>query len=292
MGLPVPKRPNPVFTGYLLRQPLVRAYFTKKAQGSTRFNLSKDAFRNLPLFVPSPAEQQKIAECLSTLDELIVATSQKLDALKVHKKGLMQQLFPREGETLPRLRFPEFQDAPEWTVKKIGDFSDVAAAGDLDGALFSEVKTDEHQYPVFSNAVTSEGLYGYYSSPRYPKVSVTITARGTLGVAFLRPHQFMGIGRLVVLSSFVGADPAFVRYCWNQLAEIPREVTSIPQLTAITVRATALPFPQLEEQQRIASCLSSIDDLIFTQSDKLEDLKTQKKGLMQQLFPSPAAGGA
>ena len=59
----------------------------------------------------SLAEQQKIADCLTSLDELIAAQGRKLEALKTHKKGLMQQLFPREGETLPRLRFPEFRDA-------------------------------------------------------------------------------------------------------------------------------------------------------------------------------------
>ena len=61
--------------------------------------------------IPSTAEQQKIADCLSSLDELIAAEGRKLDALKTHKKGLMQQLFPREGETQPRLRFPEFRRA-------------------------------------------------------------------------------------------------------------------------------------------------------------------------------------
>jgi type I restriction enzyme S subunit len=69
-----------------------------------------------PMLVPIPktAEQQKIADCLSSLDELIAAQARKVDALKTHKKGLMQQLFPREGETQPRLRFPEFRDAGDW----------------------------------------------------------------------------------------------------------------------------------------------------------------------------------
>jgi len=73
--------------------------------------------------IPHPAdedEQQKIAACLSSVDELITAQARKLDALKTHKKGLMQQLFPREGETQPRLRFPEFQNAGEWGVKPLG----------------------------------------------------------------------------------------------------------------------------------------------------------------------------
>ena len=63
---------------------------------------------------PSTKEQQKIADCLTSADALIAAQGRKVDALRAHKKGLMQQLFPREGETQPRLRFPEFQDDGEW----------------------------------------------------------------------------------------------------------------------------------------------------------------------------------
>ena len=72
---------------------------------STVLSLRLPIIENFAIGCPEPREQQKIAACLSTLDELIEAESQKLDALKVHKKGLMQQLFPREGETLPHLRF-------------------------------------------------------------------------------------------------------------------------------------------------------------------------------------------
>ncbi|MBW9248486.1 MAG: restriction endonuclease subunit S, partial [Acidithiobacillus ferriphilus] len=79
-----------------------------------RMAISSDDFMAMPLPVPSPDEQQKIAECLSSVDELMAAQARKVEALKTHKKGLMQQLFPREGETQPRLRFPEFQNAGEW----------------------------------------------------------------------------------------------------------------------------------------------------------------------------------
>ncbi len=70
---------------------------------------------------PTTAEQQKIADCLSSVDDLIAAQARKVDALKTHKEGLMQQLFPREDETQPRLRFPEFQDAGEWKEHLLQD---------------------------------------------------------------------------------------------------------------------------------------------------------------------------
>lgn len=188
---------------------------------------------------------------------------------------------------VPRLRFPEFRDAPEWEEKKIGDLSEVKASGDLDVAYFSNSQSTTHLYPIYSNAVENAGLYGYYSFPQYKKNSITITARGTLGIAFLRDHEFMGIGRLIVVSDLRNLDPCFLKECWNHLAVIPREVTSIPQLTAIAVRATVLPIPHPAEQQRIAACLSSLDDLIVAEGRKLEALREHKQGLMQQLFPRP-----
>ena len=88
-----------------------------------RFNISIDKFLSTLVWHPELSEQQKIADCLSSLDDLITAQSKKLAALKVHKKGLMQQLFPAEGETVPKLRFPEFRDAGDWDRDELGNIS-------------------------------------------------------------------------------------------------------------------------------------------------------------------------
>ena len=273
------------FFSYLLNSPL-RSKIARLAQGDTVAHLYPGQLSKVTISYPLPAEQQKIADCLGSLDDLIAADGRKLEALRQHKQGLMQQLFPQPGETVPLLRFPEFRDAGEWEEKKIGDLSEVKASGDLDAAYFSNFQSTTHLYPIYSNAVENVGLYGYYSLPQYKKNSVTITARGTLGVAFLRNHEFMGIGRLIVVSDLRNLDPCFLKECWNHLAVIPREVTSIPQLTAIAVRATVLPIPRSAEQQRIATCLSSLDNVLAAQARKIDALRQQKQGLLQQLFPS------
>ncbi len=187
---------------------------------------------------------------------------------------------------VPKLRFPEFRDAGEWVRRRLGDIADVSASGDLDSATFCPERSDEHCFPIYSNAVEKEGIYGFSSMARCKANSVTITARGTLGRAFLRTTDFVGIGRLIVVTNFEGdANSSFLKECWEHLAVIPQEVTSIPQLTAVAAHATALPFPTIPEQQKIAECLSSVDELIAAQARKLDALKTHKKGLMQQLFP-------
>ena len=163
-----------------------------RCTGSNYPAINPSDLASIPVALPRKPEQQKIADCLGSLDDLVAAEGRKLDALRQHKQGLMQQLFPQPGETVPLLRFPEFRDAGEWEEKKIGDLSEVKASGDLDAAYFSNFQSTTHLYPIYSNAVENAGLYGYYSLPQYKKNSVTITARGTLGVAFLRNHEFMG----------------------------------------------------------------------------------------------------
>ena len=88
--------PNLIFLGYLLRSRSVRCHLSRGAQGATRYNISKLVFKELPLVFPLAKEQQKIAHCLSSLDEVIGLESHKLDALKNLKKGQMQQLFPQD----------------------------------------------------------------------------------------------------------------------------------------------------------------------------------------------------
>jgi type I restriction enzyme S subunit len=89
-----------------------------------RMAIANGDFMAMPLPVASSEEQQKIADCLASLDERITLEAQKLDTLKTHKKGLMQQLFPAEGETLPKLRFPEFRGAGEWDSDELGNVAD------------------------------------------------------------------------------------------------------------------------------------------------------------------------
>ena len=279
-------RASLAFAKIVFKTPRYTEFIAREVSGGNINNLKNSDLEALKFSVPTDEEeQQKIADCLGSLDDLIAAEGRKLEALRLHKTGLMQQLFPRPGETVPGLRFPEFRDAGEWEERKIGELSEVKASGDLDVAYFSNFRSTTHFYPVYSNAIENAGLYGYYSFPKYKSNSVTITARGTLGVAFLRDHEFMGIGRLIVVNDLSNLDPCFLKECWNHLAVIPREVTSIPQLTAVAVRATVLPIPCRAEQQRIAECLSSLDARLSAQLQMLNALKTHKQGLLQQLFP-------
>lgn len=188
-------------------------------------------------------------------------------------------------KTIPELRFPEFVNEGEWEEKRMDEIANVVASGDLDSNSFSSEKSTKHIYPIYSNSVSDEGLYGYNMYPKYKPNSVTITARGTLGVAFVRQTEFVGIGRLLVVSDLNNADAIFLKENWNHYAKVPLENGGIPQLTAVKAKSITLLFPKEKEQKKIASCLSSLDEVIAANSKKLELLKEHKKGLMQNLFP-------
>jgi len=244
-------------------------------------------FFEQPILIPSLPEQQKIASCLSSLDEVIAGERQWLELLKAHKKGLLQNLFPQEGETLPKLRFPEFQDTGEWVEKRVGEIGNVIASGDLDIETFSSIRTEKYKYPVYSNSISNEGLYGFSSTFKFKRNSMTVTARGTIGVAFERKSDFTGIGRLIVVTDLKDVCLTFLKENWNHQAKINFENGGIPQLTAIKAKLVTLLFPKsIEEQQKIASCLSSLDNVIQAQQQKIEWLEQHKKGLLQGLFPN------
>ena len=90
------------FLYYLIGSPGSQIYFVDNAAGGGVKNLNSEIIGELPISIPQPAEQQRIAECLTSLDDLIAAQSAKLSALKTHKKGLMQQLFPSPNSACHR----------------------------------------------------------------------------------------------------------------------------------------------------------------------------------------------
>ncbi len=262
-------------------------------------NSSDLAGIQLPL-PPTLAEQQKIADCLSSVDELIAAQARKVDALKTHKKGLMQQLFPREGETQPHLRFPEFQNSGEWESKTLQNIAKISSGSTPSrstpeffvGGTIPWVKTTDlnNSYIVETEEKVT------------PKAKTRINPAGSVLIAMY--GGFNQIGRTACLSIQAATNqaisvlvldqkaalPTYVLTWLNAKVEVWKRIASSsrkdPNITGSDVANFTIVLPKLDEQQRIASFLHSLDDQITTESQKLEALKTHKKGLMQQLFPS------
>jgi len=293
---------HPLFLAYFSRSNYGRELMCKLAQGITRYNLTKEYFNKAVVSFPSISEQQKISSCLSELDNLISAQGQKVDALKEKKKGLMQQLFPRQGETVPRLRFPGFPG--EWEEKKMNDvFSRITRKNTENN---QNVLTISAQYGLisqldfFKKAVAAADVTGYYLLQKGDFAYNKSSSQGK-PVGAIKPLKLYDKGVVSTLYICFKCNDSREIDFWEQYFDagiLDNEILSIAQEGARNHGLLNIPTsgffelsvisPTLAEKQKIAECLSALDETITAESDKLEALKNHKKGLMQQLFPQPA----
>ena len=269
-------RANARFVGYQIEA--FKNLLVSQAVSSTVLSLRMPILERFTVLLPTGAEQQKIADCLSLLDELIELEAKQLEALQAHKKGLMQQLFPREGETTPRLRFPEFRDAGPWEVKRLETIVELAY-----GAALPESHRNKGDVPV----VGSNGIVGYHDKPLTKGPTIVIGRKGSAGEVTWVEEACFPIDTTFFVQFRRSLDsPRFLYFLLLtlNLPELAR-AEGVPGLNRNDVYSRRVGVPSATEQQKIADCLSSLDELIELQAKQLEALKAHKKGLMQQLFP-------
>lgn len=269
----------------------------KVSQGGTFDAVNSDDIKNLLLPIPSPNEQQKIASCLSSLDELITAQKEKLELLKNHKKGLMQNLFPQEGETVPKFRFPEFENDGDWVEKKLGSIGNPSMCK----RIFKEETSPngKNKIPFYKigtfgkepDAFISKELYEEYKSKfSFPKKGeILISASGTIGRLVVydgEPAFFQDSNIVWISNKEEKVLNKFLSYIYSLLTWQTSDGGIIKRLYNADLKNMDITFPENKiEQNKIASCLSSLDSIISSQTDKIEKLQFHKKGLMQGLFP-------
>ena len=240
--------------------------------------------------IPLIPEQQKIADCLSSLDDLIRARAQKLEALKCHKKGLMQQLFPAQGQTTPQRRFPEFQDAGQWKEKRLGDICDMNAGVFVRAASIQDI-AKEGLFPCYGG----NGQRGFTETFTHDGPFSLIGRQGALcGNITLVSGKFHATEHAVVTTP---KENTITEWLYYQLIRLNLNQFATgqaqPGLSVANLNEISVKIPKDGgEQQKIADCLISADDLIRAEAQKFDALKAHKKGLMQQLFPNPDGGVA
>jgi type I restriction enzyme, S subunit len=290
------------FGGHLFRSWMIRSQIQKEAQGTKVYAISSTRLANIEIAYPcDETEQQKIADCLTSLDEVITAQRRKVEALKAHKRGLMQQLFPRDGEILPRRRFSEFANEGSWHTQKISSLLSKATVPVIVSPeeMYREIGIRSHGKGVFHKepvrgkvigtkrvfrvvekaftvnivfaweqavATTSKAEEGMIASHRFP---MYVVKSGKCDVRYVKEFFLTKRGKhLLGLASPGGAG----RNKTLGQKEFENLEIALPEM--------------VDEQTRIADCLSFIDAQIVAESEKLGALKTHKAGLMQHLFPS------
>ena len=296
------------FCFYFKTQQLIEQ-FRKYSQGLVKdtLNLKFSAFSEISIQTPFFSEQQKIAECLSTIDELITAQTQKLNTLKTHKKGLMQQLFPAEGETLPKLRFPEFQDAGEWEENLLDSKVIKVGSGITPKGGDKNYKNNGRSFVRSQNvgwgelllddvAYIDEQTHATFPSTEIENGDVLLNITGaSIGRCVVADSRIKGgnVNQHVCIIRLIAEDlnsEYLKQYLLSRYGQ--KQIDSFQAggnrqgLNFAQVRSFSIPHSSQEEQTKIAQFLLSIDELITAQTQKLATLKTHKKGLMQQLFPA------
>ena len=225
--------------------------------------------------IPPLAEQEKIAEILSTWDTQIQNFETLITEKQALKKGLCQTLLTA------KTRLKGFSG--DWEVVRLGDVCEILAGGDVPKDAFSKIKTGEYQIPILSNGIGEKALYGFTNQARIEKPCITISARGTIGYCSLQTEPFYPIVRLIVVLPKSGLNPRFLYYA-TMFADIEGTKSGIPQLTIPMVEKIQIPLPPFTEQEKIAEILSEVDNEITLLEQNLESLKSQKRGLMQNLL--------
>jgi len=299
------ERVHSLLFSYYFKTPQLIEQFRRYSQGLVKdtLGLKYEPFSKISVFAPRFEEQQKIADCLSSVDELIAAHGRKLAALRDHKKGLMQQLFPRKDETQPRLRFPEFQNDGDWVEEKLKDivhFQDGFAFKSTDFVKTPNLASQVIRITDINNKNTNEGkVYipdTFLKQNKLDKYAVNngdllLSLTGAAGFNFF----FWNGGRAVINQRTAKIKPkkksgrALLRLLESLIHEKinARGEGQNNNLSKEFLNSIVLLIPEPDEQQRIADCLSALDDQIAAQAQKMDTLKTHKKGLMQQLFPAP-----
>ncbi len=277
---------------HFVYQALKHRGFKDIISGSAQPQIVGNAIKKIEIALPKRTEQQKIADCLSSLDELIAAQARKVDALKTHKKGLMQQLFPREGETQPRLRFPEFRDAGRWKKMTLG-----SAANFYNGRAYKQEELLEAgKYKVLrvGNFFTNNNWYHSnleLDETKYCEDGDLLYAwSASFGPRIWHGEKTIYHYHIWKVVEQPGIDRQFLFIILEHETERMKAKTTnglgIMHITKGAIESWESFFPGLAEQKKIADRLMTLDGAIGAEARKLESLTEHKIGLMQQLFPS------
>ena len=291
----IPLRPNQSFSkgflGFYMNSIAFRDQLKSLMQGIKVLSISKKALKETVISFPHDLrEQEKIGQHLSNIDTLIALHQRKLEHLQEQKKGLLQKMFPKNGETVPEVRFPGFTDA--WEQRKLGDFGKVA----MNKRIFKNQTSDEGDVPFYKigtfggvadSYITKELFEEYKLKYPYPrKGDLLISASGSIGrvIEYSGKDEYFQDSNIVWLDHDNRLDNSFLKQFYNIIKWQGLEGSTIKRLYNKNILATKIDVPSISEQLRIGDFFQQFDTLIALHQRKLDHLELMKKGLLQQMF--------
>lgn len=269
------KEYNPIFMNGLLKTDYLRDQITQLSGGSTRFNIGQDSLNKVSAYLPSKAEQTKIASFLSNVDEKISQLTQKHELLSQYKQGMMQKLFSQEI----RFKADDGSEFGEWEETELGKHCQIKT-GKLD-----------------ANAMRPNGEFRFYTCAKefylideyaFDTEALLISGNGAnVGYIHYYKGKFNAYQRTYVLDQWQ-QNIIFIQYFLEQFLKEriygEKKEGNTPYIVLSTLSEMPLLLPCLEEQTKIANFLSAIDQKIEVVAQQIEQAKTWKKGLLQQMF--------
>ena len=288
---------DPLFLASWLRREKARIVDTYLQGGQG--NLSGSIVKELSFALPQQKEQQVIGSFFSRLDNLITLHQRKYDKLVIFKKSMLEKMFPKDGESVPEIRFAGFTDP--WEQRKLenlasfggGHTPPMADAGNyVDGKILWITSQDVKQHYI-ENTTTMISEKGAATLTLYPSDSIVIVARSgilrhTIPVAKLRKPATVNQD-IKVIQTVDSCDSSwllqyFIASNKTLLREYGKTGTTVESIDFAKMKSTALMVPYIEEQQAIGSFFSRLDDLITLHQRKLELLQDIKKSLLDKMF--------
>lgn len=274
----------------------INAYAQEGARNHGLLNIAVEDFFNSLLIKPPLAEQQKIAEILSTQDKVIELQQKRIDELKKLKKAYLSKMFPQKGSNVPELRFKGFTG--DWEQRKVGELADSTYGGGTPNTSNTEYWNGDIPW-IQSSDITEHQLYGIEpkknitaiglsksATKLIPANSIAIVTRVGVGKLAVMPFEyttsqdFLSLGNLKIDVDF----GAYLLYRKMQSELNAVQGTSIKGVTKDELLKKNVLVPSKAEQQKIGSFFRNLDRLITLQSRKLDAEKLKKKSLMQLLL--------
>lgn len=244
-------------------------------------NLSGAILKGIEIAFPSLPEQTKIASFLTAVDEKLQSLKQKKTLLEQYKKGVMQKIFSQE------LRFKDDtgNDYPDWEETKVKDIFVVTRGNVLSMTLVTNEQDENNLFPVYSSQTKNNGLSGYYDKFLFEDCITWTTDGAGAGDVNFRKGKFYCTNVCGVLKSDKGYANTFVAEILNSVSRKYVSYVGNPKLMNNVMSEIQISIPtSIEEQTKIATFLSAIDDKINHCQAQIEKTEVWKKGLLQQMF--------
>lgn len=266
-------------------------YWLKFSTGSTFESINSNDIKSAEIYLPSVEEQSAIGSLFRTLDDLLSSYKDNLANYKSLKTTMLSKMFPKGGQAVPEIRLDGFKG--EWEIKKLGSLGSVA----MNKRIFKDETSDYGDIPFYKigtfggtadSFITKEKFKEYKEKYPYPEIGdILISASGSIGrtVVYNGEDAYYQDSNIVWLKHDQQLDNSYLKQYYGIIKWSGIEGTTIKRLYNKNILETNIFLPpSVAEQRAIGTYFSNIDNLINSYQEKISQLETLKKKLLQDMF--------